>query len=894
MNFNISLFCYIICSLLNNGYTQDIKAIGMQCEYLQAPLAVDVDNPRFTWRIDDSRKGAFQHGYQIQVGTDSLEVLNGKGDMWNTKKKISRSTRAIYEGKNLQPFTKYFWTVRVWDKNKNAGSNSQVSTFRTGMKRIDNWQGSWITDSRDIAIKPAPYFRKEFKKRKELKSAFVYIAAAGLYELQINGQRIGNHRLDPAYTRYDVRNLYVSHDVTSLIREENTLGVLLGNGWYNHQSTAVWFFHEAPWRARPKFCLDLRMEYTDGTIEIVSTDQHWKTILSPVVFNSIYTGEHVDNNLEKPGWNKNNFNDSEWNNSIITQAPSKKIVSQQMHPIRKVEEIVPKEIKKINDQRYIFDLGKNIAGVTKLKVEGDSGTVIRVIHSELIDSIGDLDLSNIDLHYRPTDDTDPFQTDIYTLRGKGLETFSPRFNYKGFQYVEVIGSKPIDLTKNSISGLVLHSDIPKRGFINSSSTTLNKIWAASNSSYLANLFGYPTDCPQREKNGWTGDAHIAVETGLYNFDGITIYEKWLADHRDEQQPNGVLPAIIPSNGWGYSWANGPDWTSSIAIIPWNIYLFYGDAQLLQKCYPNIKRYVNHITEISPNNLTSWGLGDWIPVKTKTPVEYTSSIYYYVDATILANAAKIIGKKEDQLTYSALAENIKDAINNKYLNRETGKYGSGSQTEQSTALHWGIVPEELVEKVAERLAERVVADNKHIDVGLLGSKTILNALSDNGYADLAYEVASQETYPSWGWWMASGLSTFPENWDLAKEKNDISYNHIMFGEINAWYYKAIGGIKPDPNRPGFSNIILEPNFVSGLDFFEAEFDGPQGKIISSWKRTDKKIHYTVNIPPNSKGSLRLRAKSLQKNMLKYVSRKEKGIYHLDLESGNYEIELVPGK
>ena len=894
MKFFIIISVFFLFSCSNKEQTPDFAATDLRCEYLQNPIAVDVDTPRFTWKIQDTRQGAFQHAYQIVVGTDSLAVSEGKGDMWHTDQWISSATLISYQGKQLAPSTKYFWGVKVWDKNKMAGSISKVASFRTGKKQLTNWKGDWITDSRDISLKPAAYFRKEFNKAKEIKSAHVYIAAAGLYELQLNGKRVGDHRLDPAYTRFDTRNLYVAYDVTSSIREENTIGVLLGNGWYNHQSTAVWFFHEAPWRARPKFCLDLRLEYTDGTMEIISTDNSWKTSLSPVVFNSIYTGEHYNANLEEVGWDKNGFDDAHWDESIITQAPSKNIVSQQMHPIKSIEEITPEDIRKIDNTRYIFDLGKNIAGVTKLQVEGDSGTVIKVIHSELLDEKGNLDLSNINLHYRPTDNTDPFQTDIYTLKGKGVETFIPRFNYKGFQYIELLSSNPIELTKNSVTGIVLHSDVPKRGYINSSNETLNKIWEATNSSYLANLFGYPTDCPQREKNGWTGDAHIAIETGLYNFDGITIYEKWLADHRDEQQPNGVLPAIIPSNGWGYSWANGPDWTSSIAIIPWNIYLFYGDSQLLEKCYANVKSYVDHITEVSEGNLTAWGLGDWIPVKTKSPVEFTSSIYYFVDVTILTKAAKMFGKEADYLKYSALADTIKHAINKKYLNKDTGEYGSGSQTEQSAALYWGIVPGESVDQVAKKLAQRVITDNKHIDVGLLGSKSLLNALSENGYAELAYEVASQETYPSWGWWISNGLSTLPENWDLDKKENDISYNHIMFGEISAWYYKAIGGIKPDENSPGFKTIVLEPNFVSGLDYFEAKFDAPQGEITSSWKRSEGKITYNVIVPPNSTANLTLHAKSISENMLKYVSKKENGLFHLNLESGSFEIEIIEAR
>jgi alpha-L-rhamnosidase len=857
--------------------------VGLQCEYLINPIGIDNPHPRLKWKLNDTRRGAVQNAYEIIVNTDSVEAVNGNGNMWKTGRIDDESMLVTYNGKELRPFTKYFWAVRVWDKDNNQSAFSEVSAFETGMMYMKNWKGSWITDTRDINLKPAPYFRKEFEIDKKVEKAQLYIAVGGLYELYINGKRIGDHRLDPAYTRFDRRNLYVSYDVTSFINKKNAIGVLLGNGWYNHQSTAVWFFDKAPWRARPKFCLDLMITYEDDTIETISSGKDWKTSLSPVIFNSIYTGEHYDARIEQPGWNEAGFYDSEWENSIVTSAPSQNIVAQAMHPIRNVEKISPVGMRKVNNMKYVFDLGRNIAGVTKISLEGEAGTTLRITHSELIDENGDIDQSNIDVHYRNTGDHDPFHTDIYTLNGEGKETFFPTFNYKGFRYVQVLSDKPIELTKNSLTGIFMHSDVPPAGVINSSDTILNKIWKITNNAYLSNLFGYPTDCPQREKNGWTGDAHIAIETGLYNFDGITVYEKWLADHRDEQQPNGVLPAIIPSSDWGYHWANGPDWTSTIAIIPWNIYLFYGDSKLLVDCYDNIKQYVDHITEITPGYLTDWGLGDWVPVKSKTPKEFTSSIYYYVDACILAKAAKLFGKDKDFEKYTELADNIKNAVNNKYLNKETGIYGSGFQTELSAALYWGIVPEEWINLVAENLAKRVIADGKHIDVGLLGSKTILNALSENGYTDLAYEVAAQKTYPSWGWWVVNGSTTLPENWKAGVA----SQNHIMFGEISAWYYKALGGIKADPENPGFKHIHLEPNFVSGLNNFEAKHDGPYGEIVSSWKREGENIHYNVTVPANSTATLHIKGNKLSEKNGMSAEKQEDGLFILKLEAGQYK-------
>ncbi|HKO79019.1 MAG TPA: family 78 glycoside hydrolase catalytic domain, partial [Chitinophagaceae bacterium] len=592
----------------------------------------------------------------------------------------------------------------------------------------------------------------------------------------------------------------------------------------------------------------------DGTINVITSGNDWKTSSSPIILNSIYTAEHYDARLEQPGWNTADFDDSKWDGVMYRAAPSKNIVSQVMYPIRDVEEIPARSMQMVNDTTYIFDLGKNISGVSKIKVSGEDGTIIRLKHGERLYANGRVDLSNIDVYYRPKNDMDPFQVDVVVLNGNRPVEFMPKFNYKGFQYVEVTSSKPIQLNKESLTGYFMHSDVPATGKINSSNPLIDKLWRATNNSYLSNLFGYPTDCPQREKNGWTGDGHFAIETGLYNFDGLTIYEKWLADHRDEQQPNGVLPDIIPTGGWGYGTANGADWTSSVAIIPWNIYMFYGDNKLLLDCYDNIKQYVNYVEQISPLGLTTWGRGDWVPVKSESPLEYTSSVYYYVVADILAKAAKMFDKQKDYVYYSALAKKIKNAVNNKYFNRETAIYGSGMQTELSVALQWGLVPDDCKNKVAANLAKRVQADGMHLDVGVLGAKAILNALSDNGQAETAYKIAAQDIYPSWGWWIVNGATTLYENWDINAER-DISLNHMMFGEIGGWFYKGLGGIKVDEQNPGFRNVILEPHFVQGLDQFEASHEGPFGTILSSWKKENDTITWRVIIPPNSTATIK---------------------------------------
>lgn len=840
----------LLC-IASNIYAQpknNCSAVQLTCEHLVNPLGIDAIHPRFSWRLEDQRKGAVQQAYQILLGQDSLALLKETKDSWDSGKQFSSAMLVPYNGAQLKPQTKYYWKVKIWDKD-GVSTRSEIASFETGMMGQNLWKGKWISDNKDIHARETPYFRREFKASKQIKSARAYIATAGLYELSINGQGVGDHRLDPMYTRFDRRTLYVVTDVTQQLQKgENAIGVVLGNGWYNHQPMAVWNFDKAPWRARPTFCLELKIVYTDGTTETIVSDKQWKTASGPITYNNIYTGEHYDARLEIPNWDKPKYDDSAWQAVQYRNAPSAHIVSQQMVPIRLVKSYKPKSVTKIDQRTYVFDMGQNMAGITKIKVKGAAGTMLRIKHGERLQADGHLDQSNIDVYYRGDKEKEPFQTDILTLSGRDDE-FMAKFGYKGFRYVEVSSSAAIALDSSAVTAYFMHSDVPAIGQLKTSSALVNKLWTATNNAYLSNLMGYPTDCPQREKNGWTGDGHLAIETALYNFDGITVYEKWMADHRDEQQENGVLPDIIPTGGWGYGTANGLDWTSTIAIIPWQIYQFYGDPRALEECYLNIKRYVDYVDGISPSGLTTFGRGDWVPVKSQSNLELTSSVYFYVDATILAAAAKLFGYTADQQKYELLSEKIKTAINAKFLDASKGVYSNGTQTEQSVPLYWGVVPNEMKARVAANLNKKVEEANFHLDVGVLGAKALLNALKDNGYATTAYKVAVQDTYPSWGWWIVNGATTLLENWDL-KATRDISDNHMMFGEIGGWFFKSIGGILPDPKQPGFKHVLLKPIFPQELKESSISYDSPYGKIVSEWKLTDKMIVYNIQIPANA--------------------------------------------
>ena len=551
--------------------TSKYRPIDLKCEYSINTIGIDADPPRLTWILPANSGIKKQSIYQLVLGLDSTEIAESKSLVWDSGKTESDVNLVVYKGDKLLPNTQYFWAVKVWDSKGNESLLSEVASFQTGLK--DNWSAKWITDVEDVNEKRAPYFRKEIKTISPVARATVYLASAGLHELMLNEEKVGNSFMNPIYTRFDKRVLYNTYDITSMLKADNVIDVVLGNGWYNHQSTAVWDFHKAPWRARPRFAFEMIVEYKDGNREKITSDKSWKTSFGNIQFNCIYTAEHVDNNQVA----------GDWGNAIEVVSPTEQISSQQLPPIRKVNDYSAASFNKIDSKTYLFDFGQNMSGITELRIAGPKGTVVKVKHGEQLRD-GRIFNKGLEVHYRPTDDTDPFQTDIYTLSGNGEEVFAPRFNYKGFQYAEVIADREIQLNKNSLKAYFTHSDVEPVGKTESSNELITKIWKATNMAYLSNLFGYPTDCPQREKNGWTGDGHIAIETGLFNFDGIMVYEKWMDDHRDEQQEDGTLPAIIPTSGWGYTWANGPDCTSSMVLVPWNVCKFYGDKHILEENY----------------------------------------------------------------------------------------------------------------------------------------------------------------------------------------------------------------------------------------------------------------------------------------------------------------------
>lgn len=873
-----------------------IKPINLKTEYLINPIGIDVITPRLSWEINDERMGALQNAYRILISKDSIALTRNRSLIWDSGKVLSSQTSNIQPDIKCEPMTRYYWKVIFWDKNKKKSANSEIAYWETGIG--GKWQGKWISDGKGKEYFPAPLFRKEVTFHEKIARATAYICGLGYYELYINGDKIGNHILDPGFTRFDKKTLYVTYDLTQELKQgKNAFGVILGNGWYNIQSHATWNFHNAVWRNRPTFILNIRVEYESGKTDWIVSDESWKTSTGAIRFNNLYSGEYYDAGMEPDGWNRTGFDDKKWNQAKPVECPSENIIAQSIPPIRIKEEIKAVSYKRLGPNHYVYDLGRNIAGVCRFTAQGEKKTKIRIKHGEKLYPDGTVDISNIDYFFYPEHLSEDFQTDIYIMDGKGQETYIPKFTYHGFQYVEVIADKPITLDINSITGLLVHTDLTSVGTFNCSNELLNKIYEATRNAYISNIHSIPTDCPTREKNGWTADAHTAMEFALFNFDGYSFYEKWIRDFYDVQKKTGELPDIVPTADWGYPGGN-PAWDAAFFIIPNEMYMYYGNPAMLKEPYEYYKKYLDFIGKKANNYLLDFRLWDWCTYKASTPVELTSSMFYYTMTKLMAKSAKLNGKISDIQKYEDLAKKIRKAINDKFYNSTTGIYANGTQTAQSYALYSGIVPEGQESKVARVLADSIQANGNFLDFGLFGSKSVLNILSEYGYHDIAYKMITQTECPSLGWWIKKGATTLWEAWD---GNESASLNHVFLGEASAWMIKKLAGINYLPEYPGFTQFLIAPQPVKDLSFVRASYHSIHGEIISEWKKTDKGTTYYMTIPANTTAQIVLPKDKNDSlfinNKNKYdtqyfvsVPVKEKNKFLFTLSSGKYVIEI----
>ena len=829
-----------------------LRVEGLLCEYLENPIGLDVAQPHLTWKLTAGERAERQTAYQVMISSTCADLDAERADLWDSGKVASDETaNVVYAGKPLVSRQSCFWKVRVWDKAGQASPWSAVASWEMGLLDPAAWGARWIGQTTDVEQQPLPLFRHEFSVSGKVQRARLYISGLGYHEARLNGEKVGDHHLDPAYTRYDKRVLYVTHDVTKLLRRgANALGVMLGNGWFNVQSKAAWDFNTAPWRAAPRLLASLQIDYADGHTEVIGSDATWKCSLGPVQFNTIYGGEVYDARLEKDGWDQPGYSDQTWNSAQYVAPPPGKLVAQAMPPIRADRTLSAVRITEPQPGVFVFDFGQNMAGYAQLSVRGPAGTAVKLKYTERLAADGMVDQKDIATHVIRFGSNQTFQADTYILKGQGRETWHSQFAYYGFQYVEVTGfpGKP---TAKNLQAVFAHTAVPVAGKFECSNELLNKIWEAGRWSYLSNLQGIPTDCPHREKNGWTGDAHLAAEQAMFNFFPPAVYVKWLNDLDDEQQADGRLPGIVPTSGWGYKWGNGPAWDNAFLLIPYYQYVYYGDTENFRRHYAGMKRYVDYLTHRAKDGIVNIGLNDWAPWKTKTGAAITDTAYYYVDAKLVAQVATLLGQQDDAAKYAQLAASIKDAFNKKFWNAETGLYDNGSQTALSCALYQGLVEPANRARVLENLVGAVEKANNHIDTGILGAKYLLNTLLENGRADVAYRIVSQKDQPSWGWWIGQGATTLWEEWN-----GGASRNHIMYGDISAWFYKALAGIQPDPQSPGFKHFFIKPHVVGDLSSARGEYESIRGRILSDWQVRGGEFRLHAVVPPNTTATISL--------------------------------------
>lgn len=839
----------------------------IRCEYLKNPLGIDVATPRFTWEISAGHNGK-QTACRLKVATSPQLLKRGKADVWKSRRVNTDIPRMVYQGPALQAHTRYYWQVEVWSNSRKL--TSEIASFETAKLSITDWHDAkWISDTFDKEFRKAPLLRKSISlEEKNIKNARLYVSGVGYYEFFINGAHVSDRKLEPGYTHFDKRVLYSTYDVTSMLQHgENVLAAELGNGWLNIQSLSVWEFEKARWRMRPRMIAELRITYNDGTVQTIPTDRTWKTNSGACSFNNLYSGEVYDARLVHKGWMIPGFDDKKWMPAIEVEAPAKILTSQQMPPIRVVREVKPVSMRKIDDYTYIYDMGENMTGVCRLQVQGPTGTCVTLAHGELIHDDGTLNQGNIEIYFKREKNglpqhVDPFeriQTDTYFLSGNGMETYEPRFTYHGFRYVEVASTRPLTLTQESLTGLCMHTDVEPVGNFACSNEILNKLVEASCNSYLGNLFSIPTDCPQREKNGWTADGYVGMDYGLLFYDGITVYEKWMNDFIDNQRERGDLSGIIPSSGWGYADWIGPVWDAALFIIPNNLYKYYGDTRAIEKMWDTCVRYLQYLETREKDGKLTYGIGDWVFYKAKTDTHFTSTAFYWLDNVLMAKFADLTG--HDGTKYRAKADNLKELINNEWFDAEKKMYANGTQAAQSVGLALGLVPEEHAQAVADNLV-RMIRDNGHqLDFGMLGSKFVPAMLVKYGYADDAYKMIIRPEAPSWANWIHRGLTTLPETWVLDKDFKDASLNHAFLGDISAWMMNSLAGINPHPKKPGFAGIIIRPQFINGISWAKGEYRSVRGLIRSEWKREGNQIELNIIIPANTEAELQLRDKSV---------------------------------
>ena len=851
----------------------------IRCEYTDNPLGLETQRPRFSWILTSSQRGQMQTAYQILVASSPENLSQGKGDKWDSKKLASdQSVTVVYQGKELKSGEKCWWKVRVWDKNGKAGAFSEPATFEMGLLKQSDWRGQWIGADSSIS---SPLLRREFAISGSIKRAKAYISGLGWNEFYINGKKVSDHVLDPATSYYNndqpfelgTRVLYVTHDVTEYLQKgQNALGVMLGNGWYSNDEGVLGkeLIGRQSFGKTPILRLQMEIEYTDGRVESIVSEDKWKVSDGPIRANEICLGEDYDARLEMTGWNSPGYNDSKWVNAGVVTPPSGKMVAQILPAVKVIKNMKPIKITEIEKGVYIYDFGQHFSGWTQLNVEGSEGTKVKMRYAGILYDDGRLDTRNQRV---------ATQTDTYTLNGKGTEVWEPRFTLHGFRYVEVTGFPGTPTLKN-LEGRFVYNAVETSGSFESSNKLINQIHSNVLWTFKSSLQGIPQDAAERsERVAWLGDTGFNLEDYLFVLNTASFWSKWLDDIKDSQKTDGDLPVVSPLH-WRKTYYMWPTWKSTYPLVAWYLYQYYGDERVLETHYDGIVKLMEFLVKQADNYIISKDLGDHMEpdraagysnfAPKRTPPEITATGFYYFDAWILAQAAKVLGKTEDYKRYSLLAENIKKAYNEKFLNKETNQYSTGSQTSNAMSLQLGLVPKERKKAVLANLVDDIMIKNEgHLSTGILGTNALEQVLGKLGRADVMFKIATQTTYPSWGYTISKGATTVWEAFEIeSKKPYTVSLNMKMFGSTEIFFFRDLAGI--GRGDIGFKQIIIRPCIVGDLTYAKASLKTVRGVIAVDWKVADRLLDMQVTLPTNSKGKV-----SVPKMQLKNVTIKESG-------------------
>ncbi|MEO1052837.1 MAG: family 78 glycoside hydrolase catalytic domain [Bacteroidota bacterium] len=874
----IALFSFISCQKSAPTST-NVSVSKLTCEYAENLLGIDEVRPRLSWVISSERNGTKQTAYQILVASDVEKLNEQDADRWNSGKLASGQSSLIrYSGNPLTSRDRCYWKVRVWDENDQPSEWSEPAKWTIGLLKSAEWKAAWISskfaevsDKRtsfrsepqafDASDSAAIYMRKEIALEKAITRATASITGLGYYELYLNGDKVGDHVLDPLFTDYQRTVHFVTYDVTEHLQHgTNAIGVILGNGFYNLPTQDLFQINRANWKTPQKLLFNLLLEYEDGSSNEIVSDTSWTWSKGEIVYNSIRGGETIDMNKKQEGWNKTDFDASNWQPVVTVPAPIGALRTQYMPPLRVTQEFSVESMWSPKANTYVFDFGENMTGWVSMKFKGEKGMTAVLDFNEVLNPDSTLNVKHSSGHTWGR-----FQKGIFISAGGEEEVYEPRFLYHGFRYVQVSGL-PYQPSPDDVVAKSVHNDLQSIGTFQSSNERLNQLHAAVRRTLKNSIHSMPGEEATREKMGWTLDGGMeTMESYIMNFDAVNSYRKYLQDLIDSQEDDGHIPPIVPTNGWGFNDGTGPFqwddpwWGGTIFYVTEKLYRYTGDTSIVADAYASLKAYLEYVYSTAEDDIVSWSLGDWLDLTHGsngwgpglTPVPQTSTAANYHFSQTLSEYAQMLGKTEDAKVYADHADRIKQKFNDAFLDRETGWYNPNSQTAQAVPLYLGLVPEDMEEKVYARLIDAIKANDYHTSVGFLGVKPLLRYVADRGDLDIVYRMVTQEESPGWLHFVKDERSTMGENLNA---KGYGTSHHPFATNIGFWLYAYLGGIQVFQGKAGFDQIVLKPGVQVDLAWVKTSHDSPKGKIVSNWEKIDNEVRYEVLIPANTMAHL----------------------------------------